>query len=149
MLETDFQAYMDAIIPQYAQEHVKGGRWTAEEALSAAQAEIAQLLPDGVATQDHYFYSLIADDETELVGLLWFAEQKGRAFIYDVIIKEQFRRRGYATQAFLALEEKVHELGLNTISLHVFGHNHAARALYQKLGFIETNVIMAKTLDDR
>jgi len=45
-----------------------------------------------------------------------------------------------------ALEERVRHLGLSTISLHVFGHNHAARALYEKLGYVTTNVMMSKTL---
>ena len=45
-----------------------------------------------------------------------------------------------------ALEETVRALGLDEIRLHVFGHNGAARALYRKLGFVETNVMMAKQL---
>ncbi len=49
-------------------------------------------------------------------------------------------------QAFQALEIKVRELGLHTIALHVFGHNHAARAMYEKLGYITTNVQMLKTV---
>jgi ribosomal protein S18 acetylase RimI-like enzyme len=86
------------------------------------------------------------------VGMLWFAVERrpagARAFVYDVEVFEPFRRRGYAEQAFKAMEERVRELGLNTISLHVFGHNHAARTLYEKLGYIATNLNMSKTLTD-
>ncbi len=146
MSEGDFEAYLEVTIPDYAQEHVKGGRWTAEEALAAAQTEFDHLLPDGLATDNHYFYNIFADGETQPVGILWFAVKKDKAFIYDVVIHDSFRRRGYATQAFLILEDKVRQLGLNTISLHVFGHNHAARALYKKLGYAETNVMISKTL---
>lgn len=148
MSDADFKAYLEILIPEYAQEHVKGGRWTAEEALVESRAEIEKLLPKGVATENQYLFNIFADNEPERVGILWFAVQQGKVFIYDIVIYDAFRRRGYASQAFVALEEKVRELGLNTISLHVFGHNHAARAMYQKLGFIETNVMMSKTLDE-
>jgi len=72
---------------------------------------------------------------------------KRSAFIYDVRIGEEFQRRGYATQAFQALETLAREMGLAAISLHVFGHNTAARRLYEKLGFITQSVFMAKAID--
>lgn len=149
MSEVDFKAYLEEIIPDYAQEHVQSGRWTAEEALAASQAEFAQLLPDGLATENQHLFNIMVDGESRPVGILWFAVQKGKAFVYDIVIHDSFQRRGYATQAFLLLEDKVRQLGLNTISLHVFGHNHAARAMYQKLGYAETNVMMSKTLDEK
>ena len=67
-------------------------------------------------------------------------------FIYDLRIYDEYQRRGYARQAMLALETKVRELGLDTISLHVFGHNHAAKALYDQLGYEVTNINMSKKL---
>jgi hypothetical protein len=30
----------------------------------------------------------------------------------------------------------------------VFGHNHEARALYEKLGYVATNIMMSKSLDE-
>jgi RimJ/RimL family protein N-acetyltransferase len=146
MSEADFKAYLEILIPDYAQEHVKNGRWTAEEALTESRAEIEKLWHNGLATENQYIFNIVANEEPEPVGILWFAVDKGKAFVYDIVIYDAFQRRGYATQAFLILEDKVRQLGLNTISLHVFGHNHAARALYQKLGYAETNVMMSKTL---
>jgi ribosomal protein S18 acetylase RimI-like enzyme len=46
----------------------------------------------------------------------------------------------------LALEVKARELGLATLSLHVFVFNHEARALYEKLGYAITNINMSKAL---
>ncbi len=148
MSEADFKAYLEVLIPHYAQEHVNSGRWTAEEALAESHAEVEKLWHNGLATENQYIFNIVADGETEPVGILWFAVDRGKAFVYDIVIHDAFQRRGYATQAFLIMEDKVRQLGLNIISLHVFGHNHAARALYQKLGYAETNVIMAKTLDE-
>ena len=103
-----------------------------------------------MASQNHYFYTIEDETLATKVGILWFAVQErgGRpgTFVYDVQIYEAFRRRGYGTAAFQALEEKARELGLTTISLHVFGHNQPARAMYRKLGYVETDVMMSKTV---
>lgn len=44
------------------------------------------------------------------------------------------------------IELKAKELRLKEIGLHVFGHNKAARGLYEKLGYVETNIKMEKSL---
>ena len=150
MNETEYQEYLDGAVAEYAQEHVKAGRWSSEEALQEARKEYQALLPDGVNSKNQYLYTIVDEETGAKVGMLWFAatERAGErvAFVYDVIIYEQFRRHGYGEQAFLAMETKVRELGLKKIGLHVFGHNHAARAMYEKLGYIITNVQMSKSL---
>jgi RimJ/RimL family protein N-acetyltransferase len=40
----------------------------------------------------------------------------------------------------------VRRLGLTTIRFHISGDNLAARTMYEKLGFITTDVVMEKTL---
>jgi ribosomal protein S18 acetylase RimI-like enzyme len=37
-------------------------------------------------------------------------------------------------------------MGINSIRLHVFGYNHSAIAMYQKLGYETTNLQMEKKL---
>lgn len=151
MNDADFQAYLAVAIPDYAQEHVQSGRWSAEEALQRAQQEYQQLLPDGLQSKNQYFYTLHdTQSATSNVGMLWFAvEERAKevtAFVYDIIIYEQFRRRGYGEQAFLAMESIAREFGAKHIKLHVFAHNAAARALYEKLGYAPTNIMMSKPL---
>jgi ribosomal protein S18 acetylase RimI-like enzyme len=108
------------------------------------------LLPDGLLTASQYLFSLRDEALGTPVGSLWFGrrEEGGEptAFVFRIVIFEAFRRQGYGTQAMLALEEKVRQVGLSTISLHVFGHNHTARAMYEKLGYATTNVMMRKML---
>jgi ribosomal protein S18 acetylase RimI-like enzyme len=150
MTEADFLTYHEMAITEYAQEHVRSGRWSAEEAPTHAEREYQQLLPAGLATPEHYLYTLHDDATDSDVGRLWFAirEEAGQrsAFVYDVHVFPAFQRRGYASQAFEALEQQAHALGLTQIGLHVFGHNQAARALYEKLGFVATNIMMTKSL---
>ena len=149
MTEAEFQAYLEPAIEEYGQEHIKSGHWRAEDAAEKSAAEFQGLLPEGLATPDQHLFSL-KDEGGTTVGMLWFAmtERGGKraAFIYDVRVYDQFQRRGYATQAFQALEALARDMSLAAISLHVFGHNTAARALYEKLGFVAKNIIMDKTI---
>jgi ribosomal protein S18 acetylase RimI-like enzyme len=148
MKQHDFDTYLQESIVEYAREHVKGGRWTEEESLEQSAKEFDDLLPEGVGTKDQYLYTL--EDNEELVGYFWFAvrERNGikSAFVYEIRILDQFQRRGYGMQTFRWMEEKARKMGISSISLHVFGHNHPARQMYQKLGYEETNVMMRKTL---
>jgi ribosomal protein S18 acetylase RimI-like enzyme len=150
MNETEYQEYLAVSIAEYAQEHVKAGRWNAEEALQKATQEYAGILTAGLHTKDQYLFMIVDKQTAAKVGMLWFAATERAnervAFVYDINIYEPFRRRGYGEQAFLALETKARELGLEKIGLHVFGHNYAARAMYEKLGYLTTNVQMSKSL---
>lgn len=82
--------------------------------------------------------------------MVWFATGEkaapDSAFLYNFEIYERYRRQGYGMQALQALEEKVRELGVSKILLHVFGHNLAARNLYEKMGYEITGIHMAKNV---
>jgi ribosomal protein S18 acetylase RimI-like enzyme len=149
MSEAVYAEYLPRSIAEYAEEKVKAGNFLPEDALQRSEGEFRELLPKDLQTPDNYLYSIV-NDAGENVGILWVAHStrggKSRAFVYDFAIDEAHRRKGYGEQAFVALEAKVKELGLDTISLHVFGHNHAARALYEKLGYVTTNISMEKKL---
>lgn len=151
MTENEFKDYLKAAVEEYAQEHVRAGNWDPAEALQKSEQEFQQLLPQGVASPDQHLFSIV-DDAGAKVGMLWFAvRHKGAhpyAFVYDFMIDEQFRRKGYGRQAFAVLEEKAKSLDLDSIALHVFGHNQAAIALYQAAGYEITNLHMSKKLTD-
>lgn len=152
MTQEIYDPYIENLLQDYSQEHVKTGNWKPEEALDRAREQVAQLLPDGPRTENQYLYSLHDEEIDENVGVLWFAVRsqghKSEAFIYDIVIFEDHRRQGYATSALAALEAKVLELGVYKISLHVFGHNSPAISLYEKIGYEPTNIMMTKELDD-
>ena len=151
MIESDFQSYHDKAIDEYAGENVESGRWSVDEAYESAKKTYQKLLPDGLATPNHYLYTLTDKTTQVSVGMLWFAleEKMGQhiAFIYDIAIYSDFRRQGYASQTLTALEDHIQIHGVQQISLHVFGHNQGARALYKKFGYVETSIMMSKSLD--
>ena len=152
MSEDDFRVYQENEIREYAEEKIRSGAWSQEKAYELSVQTHRRLLPEGVATPGQYIFSIRDEDLGQNVGAIWFArfEEGGKrlAFIYDLIIFEQFRRHGFGRLAMLALEEKVKEVGLDTIALHVFGHNQAALELYEKVGYEITDINMAKTLKD-
>ena len=149
MQPSDLESYLAVAVQEYAQDKIQAGNYTASEGLEKARAEFDALLPQGAATPNQHLFSIL-NDEAEKVGIIWLAEiQSGAqrfAFIYDIRIDEQYRRKGYGTQAMLAVEAEAKALGLDRIALHVFGHNKAARELYEKLGYEITNINMSKEI---
>ncbi len=150
MQETDLQAYLEETIPAYADDKIRAGNWSPDEALERSRKEYEKLLPEGVNSLRQYLYNIVATDEDVTVGMLWFSvivdTPHPYAFIYELQIFDAYQRKGYGKQAMLALEVEVRKLRLDTISLHVFGHNLAARALYDQLGYEITNINMSKKL---
>ena len=154
----EYKSWLSQAIRDYAGDKVNSGNWEAGDALDRSAAEFHRLLPDGPATPDNFIYSLIAAQpgaksgegtERVLVGVLWFALPPWKppiAFVYDLLIFEPYRRSGHGEAALRAMEGKVKALGLDTIGLHVFAHNAAARALYEKAGYAATDINMAKKL---
>jgi ribosomal protein S18 acetylase RimI-like enzyme len=150
MTESEFRSYLEQVYVGYAEEQIKAGSWMAEGALKRAKAEINDLLPDGLATRNNFLYNLIVANEPSPVGVVWILiherNDRKEAFIADIAVFNAFRRKGYAGQALNALEEIVKEMGIHTIRLHVFGHNHAARDLYEKSGYEMINIYMEKQI---
>lgn len=150
MNETDFDAFQEHAIVDYAQDKVKAGNWTAEDSLERSRQAFQKLLPEGVSSPGQHLFSIVEDETGEKVGMIWFAATSWDgipfAFIYDFVIYPQFRRRGYGRQALQAVEAEVKAVGYHRIGLHVFGHNQAAFDLYEKSGYQVTNINMAKEI---
>jgi RimJ/RimL family protein N-acetyltransferase len=152
MDEMSFRGYTDHLVRDYAADKVKAGVWPADEAEDRAAKEVEGLLPDGTFTRDHYLYSVRDESVPAEVGILWISPRNSGAgrtlWIYDIIVHEGFRRRGYASRILHLVEDKARKLGAAKVELHVFGHNHGARALYKKLGYTPTSIVMAKPVGD-
>jgi len=149
MTPLEYEPWLAQAIADYADDKVRAGTWEAGDAIERSRNDFQQLLPDGLASPDNYLYCVWSDDAPldTPVGVLWIAvlrRKPAQAFVYDFVIFEPYRRRGYGGQALRALEDKVRGLGLDTIGLHVFGHNHGAIALYEKAGYEVTDINMSK-----
>ncbi len=146
----EFEPFMEISMRDQAAGHVKTGRWKAAEADENMLKLRDQFLPDGLNTPDHFFFTLEDADSGDKIGALWYmlVDQDGQRmfFVMDIQVYPEYRRRGYGAQAFKIMEENALKLGVKTISLHVFKHNHAARAMYEKLGYAGPDEALAKTL---
>lgn len=54
MTQTEFDAFLEQIIPSYASENVRAGYWSKDESLERARKQTESLLPQGLQTKDHY-----------------------------------------------------------------------------------------------
>jgi ribosomal protein S18 acetylase RimI-like enzyme len=150
MTPAEAESYLARSVEQFAADRVRAGLSERAEALSQARAELDRLLPRGLETPDHYFRAVLDEGTGERVGEVWYAlERTGgttQLFVCWIGIDEAHRRRGFAQATLLLLEGEARRLGVPRIALHVFGHNTGARSLYTKLGYVPTNIRMAKTL---
>ncbi|MFU8689334.1 GNAT family N-acetyltransferase [Rossellomorea sp. FS2] len=146
MSDKEFTAWWKNSVASYAREKVKAGNFKEETAIEQSESEFQKLLPQGKDTPDHYLFTVI--DEGEHVGMLWFHanHEIKENYIFDIEMLESKRAMGYGKQTLQALEELSREMGMDKISLHVFGHNKTAIGLYTVTGFETTNIIMSKQL---
>jgi RimJ/RimL family protein N-acetyltransferase len=151
MTEKECLAFLENNIVRYAEENVRAGYWNAAEAQEKSRRDHHKLLPQGIATKNHFLFNIVRREARKTIGTIWMALKPEDSttlsgFIYDLYIDEPSRRKGYAMQAMHAVEHKARELGAHTLYLHVFGHNEAAQALYSKLGYATTSLNMGKKL---
>ena len=148
MTQPEYDEYLKHLIPDYAADNVRAGYWDESEALEKSRQQTAALLPQGLQTKDHYIYNLVDGDQ--IVGMIWLKAQLDRAvksgFIFDVMVDEKFRGKGYGRQVMSLIEEKARELDLKSIGLHVFAYNKVAKNLYESMGYEVSSLNMIKKL---
>jgi len=152
MTAEEYAAWYDEAVAAYAQERVRAGNASPEEAADQARTSFEQLLPRGLDTPLQHLYAIRGDGGVQ-VGVIWLAGGQpslglpgGTGFIYDLTVFPEFRRKGYGRAAMLAIEAEARALGLTALALHVFGHNATARRLYESIGYTPTNINMRKEI---
>jgi ribosomal protein S18 acetylase RimI-like enzyme len=143
MTPEEYDRWRGPAVIDYAQAWVDSGILTPDEAKKRADKQFAELLPDGLETAHHAFFTPMDGDQP--VGVLWVhfddsGEQ--RAFIYDIEVSEHLRRRGYGRAIIEALVDEARGRGARSIGLNVFGSNPGAKALYDQMGFEVTSTQM-------
>ena len=148
MTQTEFDAYYEILVPDYAADNVCAGYWTESESLEKSRKQTEGLLPQGMQTKDHYLYTF--RDNDQYIGMIWLRAELDRpvksGFIFDVRIDEQFRGKGYGKEIMSLIEENARELGIKRIGLHVFGYNEVAKKLYERIGYKYSSYNMLKDL---
>ncbi|EAD3954268.1 GNAT family N-acetyltransferase, partial [Listeria monocytogenes] len=121
MTAFDLEDFLTTAITDYAKEKVEAGTWDEEESLAKSQDSFNKLLYDGITTPNEYLYSIISGEK---IGYIWFHVDETRsgkhAFIYDFVIFEAFRGKGFGTKTLAALDVLAKEMQITKIGLHVF-----------------------------
>jgi GNAT superfamily N-acetyltransferase len=143
--DDEYERFLERVMTFYVDDMVRAGI-DRDVAQAKADADFPQLLPDGLATPDHYVYAI--EDEGRFAGYLWLCDRDGdlghSLFVYAVEVDEAFRGRGLGRAAMVFAEEEARRLGIDRVALNVFGGNAVARHLYLSLGYRETAVHMEK-----
>lgn len=150
MSEAAYAAFAEHTIADYAQDNAESGRWSAHEAQARARAEFQRLLPQGRDTSNHFLYEIHDGADGQIVGSLWFAidthQGATSGYLYSIRVEPAFRGRGHAKAALDLLDAIALGMGLQSMALHVFGHNTNAQALYRASGYWITGLNMRKPL---
>jgi ribosomal protein S18 acetylase RimI-like enzyme len=108
-----------------------------DEAVVQARKDFADLLPDGVRTENQLLF--IAEADGERVGALWLSTRSpdgaAAAWIHEIEVDESQRGKGYGRAIMLLAEQECARRGIDAIRLNVFGWNTTARTLYESLGY--------------
>ncbi len=149
MSDLEYKMWRDRSVLNYAADKEKANKLTQDEAHKLAQDSFKELLPQGKGSKDNFLYSA-KDENQNILGFVWFGvrgtESSRHAFIYDVIIEEEYRGKGFGKQIMLLLENEIKKQGLNRVGLHVFGTNETAINLYRSIGYSTIDLIMEKEL---
>lgn len=142
--DDEFPAWLEAHERGYVEGMVAFAGLEPDDARRKAAADVAHVLPDGLATARVQLWAVEAGGR--VVGSVFLGLRDGGAWLYDITIEEAERGNGYGRAAMLALEEEARRLGHRSLGLNVWGGNEVARGLYRSLGFAETSVTMRKEL---
>jgi ribosomal protein S18 acetylase RimI-like enzyme len=132
----------------YADEMVRNGGASADQARAKAEAETESLFPGGGPSAEQFVYVVEVDGQP--AGQVWFAVREGEfrrtIWVFSLDIDVGFRGRGLGRAAMLFVEDEARRRGIPKIALNVFGGNEVARGLYRSLGYDEVAVEMSKAI---
>ena len=145
--ESEFAEFMEATLPSYSRARAEADRVSFETAESEARRQQKEILPKGIATPGHHFFRITTADGQN-VGSVWLGinPNSSSAYVYDIVVAEDHRRKGYASGAMELVHEFARKAGCARIGLNVFEPNTSAQVLYLKLGYAVGSLYMSKPL---
>lgn len=143
-----FPAWRQRCHAEYTADLIAAGE-DPEAADRHASESLERAFPGGSATTENAVFDLVHEVDGT-VGYLWIGrDNSGDAtswWVWDVVVEPEHRGKGYGRAAMRLAEDHARGAGAKTLGLSVFGHNNAARRLYESIGFETTTVKMRKQL---
>lgn len=104
----EFDAFYTHSINDYAKDLMKEQEVAFEDALYQAKTEFSKMLPDGLDTRNNALMVIEDLAAGRTVGVIWYLYETtdgiNQVFLSDFVIKEEERRKGYATAALQEME---------------------------------------------
>jgi ribosomal protein S18 acetylase RimI-like enzyme len=148
MTQEEYVGWRERSVREYAAEIAVARDLDPEAASAQSAAELAELLPDGLASPGMHLWTAVVGDEP--VGMVWF-ELRQRAsgvsaWIFDISVDQGHRGKGHGRALLDALHDAARALGATSMTLNVFGDNATAIRLYESSGYAVTAQQMKKEL---
>ena len=139
----------DAALPPGAEAHATGLEAFAQRVGSLRGSPLSQRQAHGQRLQNSPvpFHAVEMHVDSELVACGQFAIEGSLVGLYDVFTARSARGRGYAGALCRHMLQQAHTRGAEHAYLQVEGDNHAARAVYQRLGFADAYTYHYRTRD--
>lgn len=139
MTDTEYADWRGGAVSGYAHEFVDSGILAAEAARERAENDFREILPDGLATENHLLWTARVEAEPAPIGTIWVNARAGASATPLVRLRARRPRRLPAARLRPSDHGDRHAAvpgsGIATMGLNVFGHNVTARRLYERLGF--------------
>jgi ribosomal protein S18 acetylase RimI-like enzyme len=151
MTVADFEGWRDIAIRHHAEQTSRATGRSLEVSLGEAAQLLPKVLVDGLDTKGMSLF-VVVNGSDQAVGWLWVGsapDDPDAGFVFDIIIREAFRNRGYGRAAMSAGERFFMEQGKVRVGLQVATRNAAARHLYESMGYSTVMTTMAKPLTPR
>ena len=137
----EFQQFKRYSIEDYSKDLMENSEMSFEEAMIQSKKEFTEMLTDGVDTPDTELMVIEDTDTQKKVGVIWYLYEVTdgikHTFLSDFVIKEEERRKGYATAALYEMEKRASMNGCTECRLFVWKHNPKGIKLYTKVGYTE------------
>jgi len=142
--QPQLKAWLVDMWAHYRDELLRAGE-TPEGAEQNIARNEAVLFKDGEPAEGQFIFDVVSDDVS--IGSLWLGKRSDHEwYVYDVVIDEGFRGKGFGRQTMQAAEDFAKSKNGSRIALNVFGPNAVARKLYGSMGYNEMAIAMFKDL---
>jgi len=155
MTNEEFLLFREYSVADYAEDLIRGEGLSREQALKNSENEFSAMLPDGPETAGQFLMAIEDAKNGKVVGWIWFFYEESagvrQVFLYDLLIFQSERRKGYASAALDEMEQMAKAAGCTRSMLYVWEHNAPGFNLYQKCGYTaveksESGMYMKKDL---
>ena len=143
--EKEFPDYWRYSVESWIRDMQRAGFLREDITLEEAEKEARKFIPSGLSTEGHHIMHIMNGNDA--VGTIWYEirdKAMKEAYLWDILIDENQRGKGYGNEAMRELERTARKEGAGRIQLNVFGFNSTARNMYLKMGYRDAAITMMK-----